>query len=169
MFIGSFLWIAMLRSGVLDGTAIGPLRLDIAKEYQFYLLAGTIGGSLYALRLFYWHNIRQKLNIRKWWIWYLLRPIMSGGTAAIMMVMVQVGNSLVALISLAFLMGYGFGKVMDKLDALTETFVNGFERQSQEHTAASERTVVNKPVQESSSCGSNGSQNPDQPIEQIKS
>lgn len=131
VFCGSFVWISILKSGMLDETAFFP-PIIIFKTYQYYACAGAIGGSLYALRLFYWHNIRGVLHIEKWWIWYFLRPIMSAGTALMMVILFEGGmlsislsKSEFATIGLSFLVGYGFGKVMDKLDGITETIFNG--------------------------------------------
>ncbi|UUZ81699.1 hypothetical protein LJK88_45135 [Paenibacillus sp. P26] len=39
--------------------------------------------------------------------------------------LLQVAGTLEAKIGIAFLVGFGFGKVMDKLKALTETLFNG--------------------------------------------
>ena len=173
-FLGSFLWIALLESGALDGLAIGPLNLAVFKEYQSYLFAGTIGGTLYCLRLFYWNNIRGKLNIRKWWIWYFLRPIMSAGTAVTTIVLFQSGILLIDLsesqfgkVGLAFLIGYGFGKVMDKLDGLTETLFNGSTTPSNRPSDPGKDTSGSQSARSGDGFG-NGSANPDQPIKQIK-
>ncbi|MFC4769394.1 hypothetical protein [Effusibacillus consociatus] len=132
LFVGSFVWIALLKSGTLNDAALGAVNLSLFREFQYYAFSGVIGGTLYCLRLFYWYNIHDKLNIHKWWLWYFLRPIMSGGTAVMTVLLFQSGillidisDSLIPKIALSFLIGYGFGKVMDKLDGLTETLFNG--------------------------------------------
>lgn len=132
LFFGGFVWIGLLKSGVLNTAFIGIPPLTLFQEYQYYAAAGAIGGSLYFLRLFYWHNIRSQLNIKKWWIWYILRPLMNAGTALMIVILFKSGillvsanNSVLATIGMSFLVGYGFGKVMDKLDGLTETLFNG--------------------------------------------
>lgn len=132
LFLGGFVWIAVLKSGLFSHVSLGIVPINLFADYQIYAAAGTIGGALYSLRLFYWHNIRSQLNIRKWWIWYLLRPVMSAGTGLMIVILfksgillVSVNDSVLTAIGLSFLVGYGFGKVMDKLDGLTETFFNG--------------------------------------------
>ncbi|GAX90233.1 hypothetical protein EFBL_1859 [Effusibacillus lacus] len=148
MFAAGFVWMALLQGDVLDSMSIGPVILSLGKEYQLYGAAGTIGGTLYALRLFYWHNIRGILNIRKWWIWYFLRPIMSAGTAVMTVILFQSGilliniaDSLMPRIGFSFLIGYGFGKVMDKLDGLTEALFNGTAAKQSSETKNPDRSI----------------------------
>ncbi|WP_018130419.1 hypothetical protein [Effusibacillus pohliae] len=169
VFIGSFIWIGLLKSGLFDSFQIARIPLSLLRNYQYYAFSGTIGGTLYCLRLFYWHNVHNKLNIHKWWIWYVLRPIMSGGTAIMMVILFQSGILLVnvadlvpAKIGLSFLIGYGFGKVMDKLDVLTETFFNG-QTDAGTRPAEPAKSISGQPA-----ANGNGSQNPDQPIQQIR-
>lgn len=171
LFVGSFIMIAVLRSGLADSVSTGNSNLLLQlKPYFYYAFAGSIGGTLYCLRLFYWHNIIGKIHIEKWWIWYLLRPVMSAGTAVMMILLFKSGilliqnSSLASSIGLSFLVGYGFGKVMDKLDGLTETLFNGHpnpanrpQDPSKEQTDSNQST---DPV--------NGSKDPDQPLQQIK-
>jgi hypothetical protein len=162
LFCGNFIWIGLLKSGLLDTAFIGILPLILFQEYQYYAAAGAIGGSLYSLRLFYWHNIRSQLNIYKWWIWYLLRPLMSAGTALMIVILFKSGillvsanNSVLATIGMSFLVGYGFGKVMDKLDGLTETLFNG------------QPNPTNRPQEPLMKPANQETQNPDHPLQQM--
>ncbi|WP_051621000.1 hypothetical protein [Paenibacillus sp. UNC451MF] len=126
-FVGSFWMMAALQSGLLDHM----LGIDwkLVEEYAYYALAGAIGGSLYALRLF--HEFYNRMSER-WLFWYLLRPIKCAGAAVMTIILfqsgvllLQTGDSMMAKISIAFLVGFGYGKVMEKLKALAETLFNG--------------------------------------------
>lgn len=126
-FIGSFWLMAALRSG-LFGTLLG-VDWILLQEYAYYALAGAIGGCLYALRLFheYYDNMSER-----WVLWYLLRPVKCAGAAVMTIILfqsgvllLQTGDSVMARIAIAFLVGFGYGKVMDKLKALAETLFNG--------------------------------------------
>jgi hypothetical protein len=131
LFVASFLGMATLWAGLFD-PYIQIDNKETIKHFIVYSLAGASGGTLYCLRLFYSFYIRGNLQIDKWWIWYFLRPIMSAGTAAMVIILFQsgivlleTGNSLEAKVGLGFLVGYGFGKVMDKLEGITITLFNG--------------------------------------------
>ncbi|HJV45119.1 MAG TPA: hypothetical protein VJ824_05255 [Bacillota bacterium] len=131
IFIGGFILLGSLWLGYLDET-FGLLRdYQPIKEYLYFATSGAIGGTLYCLRLFHTHYVRENLNIRRWWMWYVVRPILSAGTAVMMIILFQsgilifeIGKDLSAKIALAFLSGYGFGKMMDKLETLTMTLFN---------------------------------------------
>ncbi|MBE1446904.1 hypothetical protein [Paenibacillus sp. OAS669] len=126
-FVGSFWMMAALQSGLLNHV----LGIDwkLVEEYVYYALAGAIGGSLYALRLF--HEFYNQISER-WLFWYLLRPIKCAGAAVMTIILfqsgillLQTGDSMLAKIGIAFLVGFGYGKVMEKLKALAETLFNG--------------------------------------------
>ncbi|WP_079914536.1 hypothetical protein [Paenibacillus sp. 32352] len=126
-FVGSFWMMAALQSGLLNHS----LGIDwkLVEEYVYYALAGAIGGSLYALRLF--HEFYNQISER-WLFWYLLRPIKCAGAAVMTIILfqsgillLQTGDSMLAKIGIAFLVGFGYGKVMEKLKALAETLFNG--------------------------------------------
>ncbi|WP_206105458.1 hypothetical protein [Paenibacillus thalictri] len=126
-FIGSFWGIAAVKSGLLQH--VFGIEVEPVKPYLYYAFSGAIGGTLYALRLL--QEYFGKVDIR-WLVWYITRPIICAGAALIMIVMFQsgvmmldAGGSISAKISIAFLVGYGFGKFIDKLKLLTETLFNG--------------------------------------------
>ncbi|NOU94618.1 hypothetical protein GC093_15515 [Paenibacillus sp. LMG 31456] len=126
-YVGSFWLIAAIGSGLFEHT----FGIDFIKfqDYLYYALAGAIGGTLYAMRLF--HFYYDSLTER-WVLWYILRPILCAGTAVMTIVLFESGimlleakESVIAKIGIAFLVGFGYGKVMDKLKTLTETLFNG--------------------------------------------
>jgi|GEM_PF-5689511 len=126
-FIGCFWMMGAIRSGIL--VEVLGIRISAVEDYAYYGLAGSIGGTLYALRLF--HDYYHKLTER-WLFWYLLRPIKCGGAAIITIILfesgillLQTGDSLTSKIAISFLIGFGYGKVMEKLQSLTETLFNG--------------------------------------------
>jgi len=126
-FVGCFWLGGMIRSGQL--THLAGIPLLSLKPYIYYALAGAIGGTLYALRLV--HLYYDTLGMRWMW-WYMLRPIQCAGAAVMTIVLfqsgillLQTGDSLYAKISISFLVGFGYGKLMDKIKSLTETLFNG--------------------------------------------
>lgn len=126
-FIGSF-WIGgLIRSGTL--ISVFGVKMAALEDYAYYALAGAIGGTLYALRLL--HEYYDRLTER-WLFWYLLRPIKCAGAAIMTVVLFQSGimllqtsDSVYAKIGISFLVGFGYGKLMDKIKSLTETLFNG--------------------------------------------
>lgn len=126
-FVGSFWVMGFIKSGLMrswTGIDLGELE-----EYVYYALSGAIGGTLYAMRLF--HEFYDRMNER-WTLWYLLRPIQCAGAAVMTVILfqsgimlLQTGNTMESKISIAFLVGFGFGKMMDKLKQLTESLFNG--------------------------------------------
>lgn len=127
-FVGSFWLFGLIYSGALQSW--GGIKLEPVKEYAYYAIAGAIGGALYAFRLL--HEYYDEPMTERWLLWYLLRPIKCAGAAIITIILFQsgvlllkTGDTLQAKISIAFLVGFGYGKVLDKLRSLTETLFNG--------------------------------------------
>ncbi|CAG7653529.1 hypothetical protein ACFQI7_31615 [Paenibacillus allorhizosphaerae] len=127
-FVSCFWLFGLVYSGVLQSW--GGIKLEPVKDYVFYAIAGAIGGTLYAMRLL--HEYYDDPMTERWLMWYLLRPIKCGGAAVIMIILFQSGilllqtnDSMGAKIGIAFLVGFGYGKVLDKLRSLTETLFNG--------------------------------------------
>ncbi|WP_054797561.1 MULTISPECIES: hypothetical protein [unclassified Paenibacillus] len=138
-FVGSFWFGGLLKSGTV--TSVLGVHMAGLEHYAYYALAGAIGGTLYALRLL--HEYYDQLTER-WLVWYLLRPIKCAGASVMTIVLfqsgimlLQTGNSVYAKIGIAFLVGFGYGKLMDKLKSLTEALFNG----------SKEQTPDNKPPQ----------------------
>ncbi|MDQ0917681.1 hypothetical protein [Paenibacillus sp. V4I5] len=127
-FVGSLWMMAVLGSGSVQGKLLG-VDVNLYHEYACFGFAGALGGALYGLRMFHehYHDLTTQ-----WVYWYLMRPILCFGSAIITIVLfesgillLQVGDSMAARISVAFLTGYGYGKFMEKIRALTITFFNG--------------------------------------------
>jgi hypothetical protein len=126
-YIGCLWMLAAVGSGwTVQGLGIDFVAM---RDYVCYALAGAIGGTLYALRLL--HQYYDTLTER-WVLWYLMRPMNCAGAAVMTVVLfdsgimlLQTGDSLQSKIGVAFLVGFGYGKVMDKLKSLTETLFNG--------------------------------------------
>ncbi|OCT11182.1 hypothetical protein A8709_05740 [Paenibacillus pectinilyticus] len=127
-FVGSLWMMAVLGSSNFQGKLLG-VDFALYHEYTSFGFAGALGGTLYGLRMFHEHY--QELTTQ-WIYWYLMRPILCFGSAIITIILfesgimlLQVGDSMSARISIAFLTGYGYGKFMEKLRDLTTTFFNG--------------------------------------------
>ncbi|UKS25122.1 hypothetical protein LOZ80_26475 [Paenibacillus sp. HWE-109] len=127
-FVGSLWMMAVLGSGTVQGKLLG---MDVVQyhDYACFGFAGALGGALYGLRMFHehYHDLTTQ-----WIYWYLMRPVLCFGSAIITIVLfesgillLQVGDSMAARISVAFLTGFGYGKFMEKIRALTTTFFNG--------------------------------------------
>ncbi|AFH65851.1 hypothetical protein ACVNS2_34635 [Paenibacillus caseinilyticus] len=133
-FAGSFITAVSVYSGAIARLMGG--EFPVIEEYVYYALAGAIGGTLYALRLL--HEYYDNLNER-WIVWYLLRPI-NCAVAAVMTIilfnsgilLLTTGETMEARIGIAFLVGFGYGKLMDKLRMLTETLFNGGGRKDEQ-------------------------------------
>lgn len=127
-FIGSLWMMAVLGSWSVQGKLLG-VDVSLYHEYACFGFAGALGGALYGLRMFHehYHDLTPQ-----WMYWYFMRPILCFGSAIITIVLfesgimlLQVDDSMSARISIAFLTGYGYGKFMEKIKALTSTFFNG--------------------------------------------
>ncbi|TMV18769.1 hypothetical protein FE781_02220 [Paenibacillus thermoaerophilus] len=82
-----------------------------------------MGGTLYCLRLFIHFAVRSQLDTNRYWIWYVMRPVLSGGLGVMGILLfrseiliITVKASLLPQVGLAFLIGYGFGKIIRKLE-----------------------------------------------------
>ncbi|CAN7270372.1 MULTISPECIES: hypothetical protein [unclassified Paenibacillus] len=127
-FVGSLWMMAVLGSSSFERKILG-IDFVLYHEYACFGFAGALGGALYGLRMFHEHY--QELTTQ-WIYWYLMRPILCFGSAIITIILfasgimlLEVGDSMSARISIAFLTGYGYGKFMEKLRDLTSTFFNG--------------------------------------------
>ncbi|MDD9266684.1 hypothetical protein ACFPES_06520 [Paenibacillus sp. GCM10023248] len=127
-FVGSLWMMAILGSGEVQGKFLG-IHLEAYRAYASFGFAGALGGALYGLRMFHEHY--HDLTVQ-WMYWYFMRPILCFGSAIMTIILfesgillLQVGDSMSARISVAFLTGYGYGKFMEKIKALTTTFFNG--------------------------------------------
>jgi hypothetical protein len=127
-FIGSLWLMAVFGSVQTDSIWMG-MDLGLYRDYLILGLAGAVGGSLYGLRMF--HEYYDSLTTR-WFYWYLMRPFLCFGCAILTIILfksgillLQVGDSMAARVGIAFLTGFGYGKFMEKIRSLTDTFFNG--------------------------------------------
>ncbi|MEW9702129.1 hypothetical protein [Paenibacillus sp. SI8] len=127
-FVGSLWMMAVLDSGTVQGKLLG-VNMNLYRDYATFGFAGALGGALYGLRMFHehYHDLTTQ-----WVYWYLMRPVLCFGSAIVTIILfesgillLQVGDSMAARISVAFLTGFGYGKFMEKIRALTNTFFNG--------------------------------------------
>ncbi|WP_166245142.1 hypothetical protein [Paenibacillus turpanensis] len=136
-FLGSFIICAAIWANLL-----GPMQilLDTNPELEIaivYFLGGLIGGSLYCMRVFHQMYTSGLLDIERYWIWYVLRPMFSGGTAVMTVILLESGiliftieDTVQAKIGLSFLVGYGFGKLTHKLESTINTMFGESEQTS---------------------------------------
>jgi len=128
-FIMSGLGLLWLLNGGLT-TGWNGSDWTVIREYAYYITAGSMGGTLYALRLF--HQFYNTPLALRFVYWYFMRPYLCGGTAMITVILLdsgimllEVGDSMMARTGLSFLVGFGYGKFMEKLTYLTEALFNG--------------------------------------------
>lgn len=127
LFFGSFFAVGALLSGVLEKEL--PLITDI-KMFLYYFLAGAIGGSLRHLYMFCSHYIKDELLNYRVWIMYIFYPIFATGTATVAVMIIDSGilsiqfteyeNTPYAPISLAFFVGFGFNRFVNKLNEISK-------------------------------------------------
>jgi hypothetical protein len=127
LFFGGFIAIGILWTGALDKSL--PFISEI-KIFLYYFFAGAIGGSLRHLYMFCSHYMEDELNDYRKWIMYIFYPIFATGTAVVAVTLIQSGILLIefiefedtpyAQISLAFFVGFGFNRFVNKLNAVSK-------------------------------------------------
>lgn len=127
LFFGSFMAVGILWIGALEDAI--PYLVDI-KIFLYYFFAGAIGGSLRHLYMFCSHYMADELKDYRKWIMYIFYPIFATGTAVISVTLIQSGIFLIdfvefdetplAQISIAFFVGFGFNRFLNKLNAFSK-------------------------------------------------
>ena len=127
LFFGSFIAVGVLLTGVLEKDL--PFIVDI-KMFLHYFFAGAIGGSLRHLYMFCSHYIKGELLNYRVWIMYIFYPIFATGTAVVAVMVIDSGilsiefteynSTPYAPISLAFFVGFGFNRFVNKLNEISK-------------------------------------------------
>lgn len=127
LFFGSFLMVGLLWTGALEKSL--PFISEI-KVFLYYFFAGSIGGSLRHLYMFCSHYMKGELTNYREWIMYIFYPIFATGTAVIAVLLIDSGILLIefidygetpyAQISIAFFVGFGFNRFINKLNAVSK-------------------------------------------------
>lgn len=123
LFLGSFLAVGLLWTGVIEKAY--PIISDI-EIFLYYFLAGAIGASLRHLYMFCSHYMKGELTNYREWVMYVFYPIFATGTAVIAVTLIQSGILLIeftdklngpyAQVSIAFFVGFGFNRFLNKLN-----------------------------------------------------
>lgn len=128
-FIASGVLLLWLMNGGLQ-TGWSGADWSSIRPYFYYIASGAMGGTLYALRAF--HQFFDQPVKNRFIYWYFMRPYLCGGTAMMTIILfdsgillLQVDDSMSARTGLAFLVGFGYGKFMEKLTHLAEALFNG--------------------------------------------
>ncbi|WP_338469604.1 hypothetical protein R4Z10_12335 [Niallia sp. XMNu-256] len=131
LFFGSFFAVGALSTGAMERAL--PFISDI-KMFLYYFFAGAIGGSLRHLYMFCVHYIRDELTNYRVWIMYIFYPIFATGTAIAAVTIIDSGilsiqfteyeNTPYAPISLAFFVGFGFNRFVNKLNEVSKDLFN---------------------------------------------
>jgi hypothetical protein len=139
LFFGSFIAIGIVWTGALDESL--PFIDDI-KIFLYYFFAGSIGGSLRHLYMFCSHYMKDELKDYREWIMYIFYPIFATGTAIVAVTLIQSGILLIefvdfkdtpyAQISLAFFVGFGFNRFVNKLNALSKDIFKTNQQQTKD-------------------------------------
>jgi hypothetical protein len=119
--------VGMLWTGTIERMI--PLIAEI-KVFLYYFFAGAIGASLRHLYMFCSHYMKDELNNYREWIMYIFYPIFATGTAIIAVTLIESGILLIqftdyedtpfAQISIAFFVGFGFNRFLNKLNAVSK-------------------------------------------------
>jgi hypothetical protein len=119
--------VGMLWTGTIERMI--PLIAEI-KTFLYYFFAGAIGASLRHLYMFCSHYMKDELNNYREWIMYIFYPIFATGTAIIAVTLIESGILLIqfkdyedtpfAQISIAFFVGFGFNRFLNKLNAVSK-------------------------------------------------
>lgn len=127
LFFGSFLALGMLWIGALEKSLPDISKIKI---FLYYFFAGAIGGSLRHLYMFCYHYMEDKLNDYRLWIMYIFYPIFATGTAVVAVSLIQSGilyiqftepkDTPYAQLSIAFFVGFGFNRFVNKLNAVSK-------------------------------------------------
>lgn len=127
LFFGSFLAVGGLWTGALENSFPVISEIEI---FLYYFFAGSIGGSLRHLYMFCSHYMKGELTDYREWIMYIFYPIFATGTAVIAVTLIQSGIFLIdfidykdtplAQISIAFFVGFGFNRFLNKLNAVSK-------------------------------------------------
>lgn len=127
LFFGSFLAVGMLWTGAIEKSLPFISEIEI---FLYYFFAGSIGGSLRHLYMFCSHYMKDELDDYREWIMYIFYPIFATGTAVVAVTLIQSGILLIeftdyedtpyAQISIAFFVGFGFNRFLNKLNAVSK-------------------------------------------------
>ncbi|WP_453995744.1 hypothetical protein [Bacillus nitroreducens] len=126
LFFGSFFAIGVLWVGTLDEAL--HLQSNI-KSFLYYFFAGAIGGSLRHLYMFCSHYMNDQFIEPRHWIMYIFFPLFATGTAVIAVTLIQSGILMIdfadnidgpfAQVSVAFFVGFGFNRFLNKLNEIS--------------------------------------------------
>ncbi|WP_246943371.1 hypothetical protein [Bacillus pinisoli] len=127
LFFGSFIAVGMLWTGYLERILPFISQIEI---FLYFFFAGAIGGSLRHLYMFCSHYMRGELTNYKEWVMYIFYPIFATGTAVISVTLIESGILFIeftqhqdapyAQICLAFFVGFGFNRFVDKLNRVSK-------------------------------------------------
>lgn len=126
LFFGSFIAVGMLWTGSIEQWMPEVSKIEI---FLYYFFAGAIGGSLRHLYMFCSHYMKGELTDYRKWIMYIFYPIFATGTSVVAVTLIQSGILLIqfieyedtpyAQISIAFFVGFGFNRFLNKLNAVS--------------------------------------------------
>jgi hypothetical protein len=139
LFFGSFIAVGALWTGGLEQSF--PFISDI-EIFLYYFFAGAIGGSLRHLYMFCSHYMKNELTNYREWIMYVFYPVFATGTAVIAVTLIQSGILMIefvdyedtpfAQISIAFFVGFGFNRFLNKLNAVSKDMFQADKNQDRE-------------------------------------
>ncbi|MFC4321519.1 hypothetical protein [Litchfieldia salsa] len=150
LFFGSFLAIGLLWTGVIQ--TVFPIIIKI-EIFLYYFFAGAIGASLRHLYMFCSHYMNDDFDNPREWIMYIFYPIFATGTAIIAVSLIQSGilifefastrDAPFGQISIAFFVGFGFNRFLDKLNSVSKTIFKANKPEANKKEPITEGT--NKP------------------------
>lgn len=127
LFFGSFLAVGALWVGAMEQFIPYTKGMDL---FLYYFFAGAIGGSLRHLYMFSVHYMNDQLTNPREWMMYILYPIFATGTAVVAVTLIHSGILMIefvdtdeaplAQISIAFFVGFGFNRFLNRLNTISQ-------------------------------------------------
>jgi hypothetical protein len=137
LFFGSFIAVGLLWTGAIEQLFSFISEIEI---FLYFFFAGAIGGSLRHLYMFCSHYMKDELKDYRKWIMYIFYPIFATGTAVISVTLIESGilfiefaqtdGAPLAQISIAFFVGFGFNRFLNKLNSFSKNMFETKENKS---------------------------------------
>lgn len=129
-YIGIYLYLFMIICMIIPIYSYYSVADDLIRSFIYISVAGGIGATLYCIRGFYQNIADNKFDGKKWFWWYIFRPII-GFVAGVFIYFIMGGliglnsveltftsGGIMAYCALAFLAGFSFTQFADKLDMI---------------------------------------------------
>ncbi|MED4400113.1 hypothetical protein [Metabacillus fastidiosus] len=135
LFLGSFFIIALLQLNLFQQFLRISINTKPIEPSLQYFFTGIIGASLYQLYLFITKYVNGMLTNPSEWVKYIFYPVLASGTAVVTVVLIDSGILFIEFVEgdetfsaqagTAFLVGFGFTKIITLYKRLTSKLFSG--------------------------------------------